>query len=238
MYTHASTENRVQKDYGVSGRVFRPVPRKVANPGTAVSDRSSSLALPLLISTTHHLPSSDTNMAEGVPITNTLFPPPPEYYKAFTPEAVERLAELRSKDEGGEERERLEKEQDPPRTDWILEDGRWMAFGQQYTVSFVVWHALLLPRMEHNLLEAGRARLAMQSARDADSRSRPSNQLLSRPRDTKADLRRARTSRMHETLACQPLCPTQSHKAETVNVRPFRRCCIASCTRSSPLWTC
>lgn len=74
-------------------------------------------------------------MAEGVPITNTLFPPPPEYYKAFTPEAVERLAELRSKDEGGEERERLQKEQDPPRTDWILEDGRWMAFGQQYTVS-------------------------------------------------------------------------------------------------------
>ena len=74
-------------------------------------------------------------MAEGVPITNTLFPPPPEYYKAFTPEAVERLADLRSKDEGGEERERLEKEQDPPRTGWILEDGRWMAFGQQYTVS-------------------------------------------------------------------------------------------------------
>lgn len=78
-------------------------------------------------------------MAEGVPITNTLFPPPPEYYKAFTPEAVERLAELRAKDEGGEERERLEKEQDPPRADWVLEDGRWMAFGQQYTVS--VTHA-------------------------------------------------------------------------------------------------
>lgn len=76
-------------------------------------------------------------MAEGVPITNTLFPPPPEYYKAFTSEAVERLAELRSKDESGEERERLERELDPPRTEWILEDGRWMAFGQQYTVSVV-----------------------------------------------------------------------------------------------------
>lgn len=110
------------------------LPPNVANSGTAGNDRSSSVALPLLIFATHH-PPSDFNMAEGVPITNTLFPPPPEYYKAFTPEAVERLAELRTKDEGGEERERLEKELDPPRTDWVLVDGRWMAFGQQYTVS-------------------------------------------------------------------------------------------------------
>ena len=35
----------------------------------------------------------------GVPITNTLFPPPPGYYKAYTPENVARLAELRGSDD-------------------------------------------------------------------------------------------------------------------------------------------
>jgi mediator of RNA polymerase II transcription subunit 7 len=102
-------------------------------------------------------------MGEGVPITNTLFPPPPAYYKAFTPEAVARYAELRAGDgaaagagvgasSGGDamdedgvtsspiapaepgELERLEHELEPPRTDWVREEGRWMLFGQMYTV--------------------------------------------------------------------------------------------------------
>ncbi|KAL1408846.1 hypothetical protein Q8F55_005660 [Vanrija albida] len=89
----------------------------------------------------------------GVPITNTLFPPPPGYYKAFTPAALERLAELEgpaidAHDAGPSneveasasgapaepgELEALETSLKPPRADWVLEDGRWMAFGQMYT---------------------------------------------------------------------------------------------------------
>lgn len=98
-------------------------------------------------------------MAEaGVPITNTLFPPPPGYYKAFTPAALERLAELeghKAEDNGDAgpsddveisesaaapaepgELEALETSLKPPRADWVLDDGRWMLFGQMYTVSF------------------------------------------------------------------------------------------------------
>ncbi|TXT10636.1 hypothetical protein VHUM_02141 [Vanrija humicola] len=78
-------------------------------------------------------------MAEaGVPITNTLFPPPPGYYKAFTPAALERLAQLEVSTEAPApaepgELEALETSLRPPRTDWVLEDGRWMLFGQMYT---------------------------------------------------------------------------------------------------------
>lgn len=97
-------------------------------------------------------------MGEGVPITNTLFPPPPAYYKAFTPEALQRYAELNpaagSSRAGSSsptksptkapaditpaepgELEKLERELEPPRADWVREDGRWMLFGQMYTVS-------------------------------------------------------------------------------------------------------
>lgn len=92
----------------------------------------------------------------GVPITNTLFPPPPGYYKAYTPENVARLAELRGSDDNDAgpsspspstsvpdaqpapaepgELEELTAAQDPPRADWVLEEGRWMLFGQMYTV--------------------------------------------------------------------------------------------------------
>ncbi|BEJ12180.1 hypothetical protein CspHIS471_0206400 [Cutaneotrichosporon sp. HIS471] len=66
----------------------------------------------------------------AVPITNTLFPPPPGYYKAYTPEAVEQHAAL------GEEEVARDPELaalEPPRADWVLEEGQWMLFGQKYT---------------------------------------------------------------------------------------------------------
>ncbi|CAK9784610.1 hypothetical protein CC85DRAFT_282959 [Cutaneotrichosporon oleaginosum] len=74
----------------------------------------------------------------AVPITNTLFPPPPGYYKAFTPEALARLAELRSEGDSAEplapgELDELAVALDPPRADWVLEEGQWMLFGQKYT---------------------------------------------------------------------------------------------------------
>lgn len=77
---------------------------------------------------------------EGVPITNTLFPPPPGYYKAFTKENVERYADLTAGSMEGdasdsEELAKLRDELSPPRVDWVREDARWMLFGQMYTVS-------------------------------------------------------------------------------------------------------
>lgn len=104
--------------------------------------------------------SIHTTMASGVPITNTLFPPPPGYYKAFTPDAVARYAALRGDNNGAGpssstdaagasdsaagpsepavaepgEMEELAAAMEPPRADWVLEEGRWMLFGQMYTV--------------------------------------------------------------------------------------------------------
>lgn len=78
---------------------------------------------------------------EAVPITNTLFPPPPGYYKAFTPEAV---AQAAAAEEEGQENDELAALR-PPRTDWVLEDGRWMLFGQMYTVSWThQYHAVVI----------------------------------------------------------------------------------------------
>lgn len=96
----------------------------------------------------------------AVPITNTLFPPPPGYYKAFTSEAVARHAALR-----GEEPEEaaapgelddLTGALEPPRADWVLEEGQWMLFGQKYTVSRrVSWawvlELQLVPPLGHRL---------------------------------------------------------------------------------------
>ena len=94
----------------------------------------------------------------NLPITNTLFPPPPSYYQAFTDINLARYAELRSKKgkeradgandnselsdkplsaEDGIELIRLEDELEKPNGDWVNEDGRWMCFGQLYTVSDV-----------------------------------------------------------------------------------------------------
>ncbi len=70
----------------------------------------------------------------NLPITNTLFPPPPPYYTAYT--VVNLAAAAGAEDNGsaanseGSELRVLEK----PRVDWIREEGRWMSFGQMYSV--------------------------------------------------------------------------------------------------------
>jgi mediator of RNA polymerase II transcription subunit 7 len=89
-------------------------------------------------------------------ITNTLFPPPPEFYKQFTDERVARYDELTGNEAGPsrspraaagplgraelgpEDREELEglrKTLQPPRSDWVEEEGRWVTFGEMSTVS-------------------------------------------------------------------------------------------------------
>ena len=100
-------------------------------------------------------------------LANTLFPPPPAYWKSFTDSNVTRYAELfqpsgepsgTSKgkaassasddelmdyDENGRElsdEERKELAQlsralEKPRSDWVVEEGRWMCFGAPYSVS-------------------------------------------------------------------------------------------------------
>jgi mediator of RNA polymerase II transcription subunit 7 len=90
-------------------------------------------------------------------ITNTLFPPPPEFYKQFTDDNVARYGELTSNNAGpsrsprltsggitaraelsAEERQELEHltaSLGPPRSDWIEEEGRWVTFGEMSTVS-------------------------------------------------------------------------------------------------------
>ncbi len=125
------------------------------------------------------------NSKEGdadTPLTNTLFPPPPRYYKAYADyngessgtnkgKLVEEVDDLgigakRRSEEGdidekgttsavesgetaGQDHEghRLSQESTvalteservstrKPRVDWVEEDGRWMSFGQMYTVS-------------------------------------------------------------------------------------------------------
>lgn len=50
-------------------------------------------------------------------IANTLFPPPPVYYKEYVDEKI-----------GIEELE-------PPRVDWVEEETRWMCFGDVLSVS-------------------------------------------------------------------------------------------------------
>jgi len=92
----------------------------------------------------------------NLPITNTLFPPPPSYYKAFTEANVARHVELRTargkeralpefdsdvpigserqlNDEEEKELARLEGDLEKPRVACIDEDGRWMCYGQMYT---------------------------------------------------------------------------------------------------------
>jgi mediator of RNA polymerase II transcription subunit 7 len=91
----------------------------------------------------------------AAPITNTLFPPPPEYYKQYTDENVARYETLNPAEAGPsrsqsvqptspraelspgekEELERLRGMLAPPRADWVREEGRWVTFGEMYTVS-------------------------------------------------------------------------------------------------------
>jgi mediator of RNA polymerase II transcription subunit 7 len=86
-------------------------------------------------------------------ITNTLFPPPPEFYKQFTDENVAQFEALKENEAGpsrspragspgrvelgAEERvelERLQRSLQPPRADWTEEEGRWVTFGEMHTV--------------------------------------------------------------------------------------------------------
>jgi len=104
----------------------------------------------------------------NLPITNTLFPPPPSFYKSFTEAKVARHGELRTakgknrahpeddddiaylssrtlKEEEEGELGNLEEELGKPRVDWVNEDGRWMCFGQMHTVSTAVSRVTLVP---------------------------------------------------------------------------------------------
>ena len=100
-------------------------------------------------------------------LANSLFPPPPAYYKHFTKANLDRYAALgggsstsTSKRDGetdgaggtddamdgsgatridlseGEQQEleSLRSALQPPRADWVQEEGKWLTFGQQYTV--------------------------------------------------------------------------------------------------------
>lgn len=98
----------------------------------------------------------------NLPITNTLFPPPPAYFKAYTDMKLARFRDLSGEGEAGPSRPRVQAapnnaDVDPegrtlteeeeaelaglrgqlekPRADWVKEEGRWMCFGQMYTVS-------------------------------------------------------------------------------------------------------
>ena len=90
-------------------------------------------------------------------ITNTLFPPPPEFYKQFTDKNVARYQALQENEAGPsrspragspsrvelepqerEELERLRSSLQPPRADWIEEEGRWVTFGEMHTVRIAI----------------------------------------------------------------------------------------------------
>ncbi|ORY29375.1 mediator complex, subunit Med7 [Naematelia encephala] len=93
---------------------------------------------------------SEGEEVQRADLANTLFPPPPLYYKAFTDEKVSRYAEAsgtnkgkeseagESEEEETEEREvlpvSLSDELEKPRVDWVREEGRWMCFGQQQSI--------------------------------------------------------------------------------------------------------
>lgn len=91
----------------------------------------------------------------GSQIANTLFPPPPEYYKKFSDANVARYEHLSStgagpsrSPTGGEdltgraqltsedaaELEELSRSLEKPRADWIREEGRWVSFGEMSMV--------------------------------------------------------------------------------------------------------
>ena len=101
----------------------------------------------------HHTTTMSAAQEPTAQITNTLFPPPPEFFKQFTDENLARYEELTSNEAGpskspraatgprteldAEEREELERLRAslaPPRSDWIEEEGRWVTFGEMSTV--------------------------------------------------------------------------------------------------------
>ena len=112
--------------------------------------------------------------ASNAQLANTLFPPPPEYYKQFTDENLERHESLSSATAGPSrsgkspsaqtnerqplteeetaELERLDGTLSRPRADWIREDGRWVTFGEMLTVSLTYHFSSSAPA--HRILEA------------------------------------------------------------------------------------
>lgn len=99
-------------------------------------------------------------------LVNTLFPPPPPFYQHFTTDNLTRYASLagpsgtsknralplvthdqsehvRSQEEE-EEYQTLRDRLEPPRADWVVEDGRWKCFGEVYTVGLMIANRLRL----------------------------------------------------------------------------------------------
>jgi len=97
-------------------------------------------------------------VAQEQELANNIFPPPPAYYKAFSSANLSRYSALAgpsgtSKSRGAGDAEdasqdtagRTEQEEqeyaglraalDPPRSDWVEEEGRWKAFGDVLSVS-------------------------------------------------------------------------------------------------------
>jgi mediator of RNA polymerase II transcription subunit 7 len=121
---------------------------------------------------------TEPHTSEGaLAITNTLFPPPPAYFKAFTDENLARYAELggpsrlpyKSSEKTGtqspssvpnpEEAQNSTSEQElagveaqlgPPRSDWVKEEGAWKCFGETHHVSCISLGAIysLHPQVE------------------------------------------------------------------------------------------
>lgn len=97
--------------------------------------------------------SNDDNLQ----ITNTVFPPPPAYYKAYTNANLTKYALAESSGtskqkglspvdvspEGPEDVEdgevggmdELRKMLEKPNVEWVKEEGKWMCFGKEYRVS-------------------------------------------------------------------------------------------------------
>ncbi|WWC99926.1 hypothetical protein V866_006835 [Kwoniella sp. B9012] len=97
--------------------------------------------------------SGHPTQEDPLPITNTLFPPPPAYWQSFTETNIQRYESLTGtsffdnqrdevkgdieSDQGEDERKELEELKirlDRPRNDWVEEDGRWMSFGTLFNI--------------------------------------------------------------------------------------------------------
>jgi hypothetical protein len=74
--------------------------------------------------------------SSNLPLSNTVFPPPPAIYKQYTSENVAKLQQYRSLK--GKEKETSEwddiRELDKPRVDWVAEEGSWSCYGKRYAV--------------------------------------------------------------------------------------------------------
>lgn len=74
--------------------------------------------------------------SSNLPLSNTVFPPPPAIYKQYTAENVARLEQYRSLK--GKERETGDwddvRDLEKPRADWVAEEGGWGCYGKRYAV--------------------------------------------------------------------------------------------------------